>query len=108
MSPSCALRFYVQEQSKLHGILLHDWLLEDARRHGVPGGSAFRAIAGYGRHGDLHEQRFLELAGQLPVVVEFLLADEQAEAMLALLRAEKVSVFYSRYPIEFGIIQGNP
>ncbi|MHB1592333.1 MAG: DUF190 domain-containing protein [Sulfuricella sp.] len=29
------------------------------------------AIAGYGRHGILHEYHFFELAGDLPVMVEF-------------------------------------
>ena len=30
-------------------------------------GSAFRAIAGFGRHGVLHEQHFYELAGDLAI-----------------------------------------
>lgn len=106
MNPSCALRFYMHENRKLHGVLLYEWLLENARQHGVHGGSAFRAIAGYGRHGVLQEQHFFELGGDLTVLVEFLLADEDADAMLARLRAEKVGVFFSRYPIEFGVIEG--
>ncbi|MBS0213104.1 MAG: DUF190 domain-containing protein [Proteobacteria bacterium] len=106
MTTSCALRFYVHENRKLHGILLYEWLLESAKRNGVHGGSAFRAIAGYGRHGIVHEQHFFELAGELPVVVEFLLADAEAEAMLARLRAEKVSLFYCRYPTEFCVLDG--
>ena len=107
MNPSCALRFYMHENRKLHGILLYEWLLEDARKNGVHGGSAFRAIAGYGRHRDLHEQHFFELAGDLPVVVEFLLASDEAEAMLERLRKEKTSVFYARIAAEFGVLQGD-
>lgn len=103
MTACCALRFYVHENRKLHGALLYDWLLEDARRHGVHGGSAFRTIAGYGRHGVVFEPQFFELAGEATVVVEFLLTDPEAEAMLARLRAEKISVFYSRYPVELGV-----
>ncbi|MFT3790053.1 MAG: DUF190 domain-containing protein [Rudaea sp.] len=45
-------------------MLLYEWLLERARKLGIHGGSAFRAIAGYGRHGRLHEQQFFELAGE--------------------------------------------
>ena len=48
------LRFYVHENRKHRHRLLYEWLLEEARKLGVPGGSAFRSIAGYGRHGVLH------------------------------------------------------
>ena len=37
-------------------------VLEQAKKQGVRGGSAFRAIAGFGRHGILHEEHFFELA----------------------------------------------
>ena len=55
------LRFYVHELRRRHGEPLYDWLLKKAKDIGIHGGSAFRAIAGYGRHGVLHEQRFFEL-----------------------------------------------
>lgn len=98
------LRFYVHENRKHHGILLYEWLLETAKSAGIHGGSAFRAIAGYGRHGVLHEQHFFELAGDLTVEVEFLLSDEQADALLDVLRREQVSIFYAKAPAEFGLL----
>ena len=101
------LRFYVHENRKHHGILLYEWLLETARKAGIHGGSAFRAIAGYGRHGVLHEQHFFELAGDLTVEVEFLLTDEQAEQLLGELRREQVSVFYAKSAAEFGVTLRN-
>jgi PII-like signaling protein len=104
MSQQVCMRFYVHENRKLHGILLYEWLLENAKKNDVHGGSAFRAIAGFGRHGQLHEQHFFELAGDLTVVVEFLLASDEADAMLARLRGEKVSVFYTRAAVEFGVL----
>ena len=100
------LRFYVHENRKHHGILLYEWLLETAKKAGIHGGSAFRAIAGYGRHGVLHEQHFFELAGDLTVEVEFLLGEDQAEQLLAALREERVRVFYAKVPAEFGMIEG--
>lgn len=62
--------FYVSEKQLHTGIPLHEWFLEEARALGIPGGSTFRAIAGYGRHGRLHEETFFELAGELAVRVE--------------------------------------
>jgi PII-like signaling protein len=100
------LRFYVHENRKHHGILLYEWLLERAKKSGIHGGSAFRAIAGFGRHGVLHEQHFFELAGELTVEVEFLLSEEEAANLLELLRREQVRVFYAKVPAEFGMIEG--
>ena len=98
------LRFYVHEGQKRGGVLLYEWLLETAKKAGIPGGSAFRALAGYGRHGVLHEQHFFELAGDLPVEVEFLLSEEQADRLLEALQRENVSLFYARSPAEFGTL----
>jgi PII-like signaling protein len=100
------LRFYMHENRRHHGVLLYEWLLETAKKAGIHGGSAFRAIAGYGRHGVLHEQRFFELAGDLTVEVEFLLSDEEAERLLSALRSERVPVVYAKVAAEFGAIDG--
>jgi PII-like signaling protein len=98
------LRFYVRENTKHHHRLLYEWLLEHAKSLGVHGGSAFRAIAGFGRHGVLHEQHFLELAGDLTIEVEFVMTDEQADHLLESLGKESLNLVYSRMPAEFGVI----
>jgi len=100
------LRFYMHENRKHNHILLYEWLLEQAKKSGIHGGSASRAIAGYGRHGILHEQHFFELAGDLTVMVEFLLGDGDAQSLLDLIEREKVRVFYARFPAEFGMTEG--
>lgn len=98
------LKFYVQEKHRHHGILAYEWLLEQARKHGIHGGSAFRAIAGYGRHGRLHEEHFFELAGDLSVEVGFVLSEEQAQTFLAQLAGEKLRLFYIKLPLEMGVV----
>jgi PII-like signaling protein len=100
------LRFYVHENAKHRRRLMYEWLLEHAKALGVHGGSAFRAVAGFGRHGVLHEQHFFELAGDLTVEVEFVMTDAMADRLLESLRSEKVSVVYARMPAEFGVIGG--
>jgi PII-like signaling protein len=102
------LKFYVPEKSRQHGILAYEWLLEEARKLGIPGGSAFRAIAGFGRHGRLHEEHFFELAGDLPVEVGFALSDEEARNFLAHLAGEKLKLFYVKLPLETGVVGGEP
>ena len=96
------LRFYTYENRKHGSVLMYEWLLEHAKTLGIHGGSAFRAIAGFGRHGKLHEQHFFELAGDVPVLVEFMLSEAEAEALLADLRRAQVALFYARLPGEFG------
>ena len=87
----------------LHGVLAYEWLLAEVQGPGLRGGSAFRAVAGFGRHGVLHEDHFIELAGDLPMEVGFAVSDDEADRLLQLLRDEKVSVFYVRLPAQFGV-----
>lgn len=98
------LIFYVQEDRTRHGMLLYEWLLKQARQLGLKGGTAFKAIAGFGRHGLIHADHFIELAGDLPVEVTFMASDEEAEHLLAFIKAEGQSMFYVRMPAECGFI----
>ena len=98
------LRFYTYENRRHDGKLLYESLLEYARKQGIHGGSAFRAIAGFGRHGRLHEQHFFELAGEVPVLVEFLVDAAHADRLLADLRTQRIDVFYSRIASDFGAL----
>ena len=98
------LKFYVTEKQRHNGKLLYEWLLEEAQKLGVPGASAFRAIAGFGRHGRLHEESFFELAGELPVQVEFILDKALADKLLDGLRSNKLQLFYVRYAVEAGVL----
>ena len=98
------LRFYVHESRRHHHVLLYDWLLEQAKQLGIRGGSAFRAIAGFGRHGILHEEHFFELAGDVAVEVELAVTDAEADLMIARVREEGIDVFYMRIPVEFDSI----
>lgn len=100
----CLLRFYMHENQRHRGLPLYEWLLEQARRQGLRGGSAFRAIAGFGRHGVLQEQHFFELAGESTVLVEFIASDAEAEALLALAKDDGAALFYARFAAEFGVL----
>ena len=98
------LKFYVSEKQRHNGILLYEWLLEEAKKLGAPGGFSFRAIAGFGRHGRMHEETFFELAGELPVQVEFVLNAALADKLLDALRAHKLNLFFVRSEVESGVI----
>ena len=98
------LTFYASEKQLHSGMPLYEWLLEEAKTLGVHGGSAFRAIAGFGRHGRLHKETFFELAGELAVKVEFILDGRLAEQVLQRVRAQNMNVFYVREEVQSGIV----
>ncbi|HUX92021.1 MAG TPA: DUF190 domain-containing protein [Gallionellaceae bacterium] len=98
------LKFYVAEKQRHKGTLLYEWLLEEAKKMGVPGGFAFRSIAGFGRHGRMHEETFFELAGELPVQIEFVLDEALADKFIVALREHKLNLFYVRYAVDAGVI----
>jgi PII-like signaling protein len=102
------LRFYVHEGQRHQRRLVWEWLLEEANGLGIRGGSAFRAIAGFGRHHVLHESTFFELAGTLTVEVEFIVSDEEAQRLLQRVHAAGIRLFYACVPALFGVINPEP
>jgi len=98
------LRFYVSELQRQHGVLLWEWLLAEGNRLGMRGGSAFRAVGGFGRRHALHEERFFELAGSGAIEIEFVVTEDEEWRILDLLRRENVRIFYLRMPASFDII----
>jgi len=97
------LAFFVSEKQHHAGKPLYEWLLEEAKAMGIHGGSAFRAIAGFGRHGTMHEETFFELAGELAVKIEFILDDASADRLLKSVQNENKKVFYVRHKVDSGV-----
>ncbi|MBI4194588.1 MAG: DUF190 domain-containing protein [Betaproteobacteria bacterium] len=100
ITPCVCLKIYVTELRHHDGELLYEWILEQAKKLGIPGGSVFRAIAGYGRHGRMHEETFFELGADLPVELEFIASEEQIAKLLTLLEREKMGLFYVKSAAE--------
>jgi PII-like signaling protein len=100
------LSFYCHCRDKHDGMLVYEWLLEKARHQGIGGGSAFRSIAGYGRHGVLHEEQFFELADNLTVKIDFLLSEDQADKLLQLARESGANLVYTCSPTSFAVLGG--
>jgi PII-like signaling protein len=102
----CYLRLYVHENDRVDGRPAWEWILERANALGIRGGSAFRAMAGFGRHHVLREERFFELAGSVSVELDFIVTDDEARQLLDLVAREKLDVFYARVPAQFGVVGG--
>lgn len=98
------LRFYVHENQRYERRLLWEWLLEQANAQGLRGGSAIRALAGFGRHGVLRESSFFELAGTVSIQVEFIVTAEEKHKLLGLLQGQGIRLFHACVPAVFGVI----
>ena len=103
MSTGVCLRLLMAE-NRVHHQPRYEWLLETGRGLGIPGGTAFRAIAGFGRHDTLHEQGFFELAGEVAVPVDFITDEALARSFLARLAEERLDLFYTLGTAEFGAL----
>jgi uncharacterized protein len=96
------LTFYTYELQKHQGILMYEWLLEFARKKGIHGGSAFRGIAGFGKHGIMHEEHFFELASNVPVEVTFIVSQEEGKMLIDLIKQENVDLVYVMTEVHYG------
>jgi PII-like signaling protein len=99
------LRFYVHEGQRHHHGVVWEWLLMQANKLGVRGGSAFRAMAGFGRHHKLNEVKFFDLKGSQVIEVEFVVTDQEAQQLLDLVHRERIGLFYAYIPARFGAIE---
>jgi PII-like signaling protein len=98
------VHFYIHENDRHGTMLLWQWLLEEANRLGIRGGTAFQAMAGFGQHHALHERHFFELAGTLAVKVEFIVSETEAEKLLEVVAKTQRAIFYTIAPARFGIL----
>jgi uncharacterized protein len=98
------LRFYVHEGQRHRHDVVWEWLLMQANKLGIRGGSAFKAMAGFGRHHKLIAEKFFDLAGSSVIEIEFIVTDQEAQQLLNLIQQEKLSLFYASTPARFGVI----
>jgi PII-like signaling protein len=71
-------RIYVTEADRIHAKIfqrLHD-------EHKVQGVTMFRGISGFGRSGKMHSSTLIDLAFDLPVIIEFFDEAEKVAATL--------------------------
>ena len=97
------LTFYTERNRKHGHQAICEWLLHVVRELGIHGASVITCTEGIGHAGAHHAAHALKLADQ-PLQIILALTEEEAERILDVVRAENVHVFYTRFPIEFGII----
>ena len=71
------LRIFVGEADKVRHRPLHEAIVEAARAAGLAGATAWRGLLGFGPTSRIRTAKILDLAADLPVVIE--IADEEPE-----------------------------
>jgi len=80
--PGKLLRIFVGELDTHAGQPLYLWLIEEARRQGLAGATAWRGLEGFGAHSEVHTAKVLRLSVDLQVVIEIIDSAERIEAFL--------------------------
>jgi len=97
------LTFYT-ERNRRHGHqTVCDWLLAEASRLGVKGATVIDCAEGSGHTGAHHAPHGLRVADQ-PVQIVLAVTADEAGRLLTLVQVEGVHVFYTKIPVEFGVI----
>jgi uncharacterized protein len=95
------LTFFTQQDHCHQGKSLAHWLIEEARSMGIGGATIIAASEGFGHHRRLHAMHLFSLAEQ-PLEVLMAVTADEAERLFEKLKVEKIRVFYSKTPVEFG------
>ena len=101
------LEVYMSELTTHEDTTQHQWLLESAGRMGLKGGTAFKTLGGFGRD-QVHRKTFhrVLMASNVSVVVQLIGTEAEIEHIIKLMVDEKISVFYTKSPIEYEVLGG--
>ncbi len=80
------LRIYTEESARHGGRPLYEALVLEARRQGLAGATVLRGPMGFGHSQRLHNANILDLAANLPLVIELVDAEDKLTAFVASMR----------------------
>jgi len=85
--PAQRLRIYLGERDHQGGQPLYTAIVHAARTAGIAGATVLKGIEGYGGHSVVHAARIVDLAADLPIVVELVDAPAAIAAFLPIVTA---------------------
>jgi uncharacterized protein len=77
------LRIFVGENDRHGGKPLYEWLVTEARAHGLAGATVLRGVMGFGAHSKIHAAKIERLSEDLPLVIEIVDTRENLERFLS-------------------------
>ena len=79
------LRVFIGESDRHNGLPLYEVIVNEARRRGLAGATAWKCFMGFGAHSRMHTAKILELSQDLPIVIEIVDAKDKIEEFLPVL-----------------------
>lgn len=79
------LRVFIGESDKYEGRPLFEWIVLQARAHGLAGATVLRGMMGFGAHSRIHTFKIERLSEDLPIIVEIVDTREKLENFLAVI-----------------------
>jgi uncharacterized protein len=76
------LRIFTGDSDRVHGKCLYEAIIEEARKEGMAGATAFRGIESFGASHSIHTLKIFALSGDLPVIVEIIDTEDNIEKFL--------------------------
>jgi PII-like signaling protein len=76
------LRIFIGESDKRDGKPLYEWLVSEAKKHGLGGATVLRGIHGFGAHSRIHSAKLIDLSVDLPLIIEIVDSLEKIEAFM--------------------------
>src|SRR5690554_6182586 len=64
------LKIYVGESDKVHGRLLYEEIVHEARKAGMAGATAYNGTMSFGASHSVHTMKVFALSNDLPVIIE--------------------------------------
>lgn len=81
------LRIFVGERDRWEGQPLYTAIVQKLRAAGISGATVFKGIESYGSHSVLHAARVVDIAADLPVLIEVVDSEERIRDLMPMLDA---------------------
>lgn len=97
------INFYTLQNRKYQDQPIAEWLLEKAQIMGIRGATVIHADESFGSDRRIHATRFFEQSEQ-PVMVVVVVTEQEANGLFELIKSTDLKIFYTKTPVEFGVI----
>jgi PII-like signaling protein len=71
------LRIFIGEADKIGHQPLYEFIVLEAKKHGLAGATVLRGTMGYGANSSIHTSKLFEISSDLPLVIEIADTDDK-------------------------------
>jgi PII-like signaling protein len=94
------LKIYLDNTDKYNNLPLWKYLLESSTKANLEGATVYKAVAGVGKHKEIHTFDILTLSNELPIIIEIIDTKESIDRFLELTKDALKSTFVTISDIE--------